>query len=151
MPAELIKITFPVAVNRPYICEAPCAGLILFRAIPFVGCWKWVFSPALILKLCQLIIALLLVWLITVDLGYCWILAWPAVIWPPWGLANEIVEKVEEKQKNRTNSLLLLIIFFKWTMNFISPSGYLILLIKLLFWTPWLTIVDILRFARKIQ
>ncbi len=88
MPYGLTRKTWPFACSRPRICDASLPTTRLRTTACADGCWNTTDSPVPMLKLCQSMAALLLVWrTCSAAPAGAPMLAWPATTLPPVGSA----------------------------------------------------------------
>ena len=84
-PDGLVRMTWPLAVMRPkiWLGSLPCTRFSVTLLAP--GCWNCTCAPLPTLKLCQLIAARSLPWVMTMLAPLCAMPAWPELTWPPVG------------------------------------------------------------------
>ncbi len=87
MPLGLSKNTWPLDDRRPKMLEASAPSTRLSSTAWLLGCTNCTPSPAPMLKLCQLMTALGVVWVMVLCWALLLILAAPAATTPPWGKA----------------------------------------------------------------
>ena len=87
MPLGLTKNTLPLAVKLPRMLEGLAPTTRLSATELLLGCTNWTDSPALMPKLCQLMMALDVDCVITILPGAPPIVAEPAATTPPAGWA----------------------------------------------------------------
>ena len=93
MPFGFIKKTFPLAVRLPRIVDGSAPKTRLSATALLLGCTNRTVSPGPMLKLCQLITVLAVVWVTKVVPAPVLMLAPPAVTAPPVGDAYTCMPK----------------------------------------------------------
>ena len=87
MPFGLTRNTLPLADRLPRMLEGSEPSTRLSATELLLGCTNWTASPAAMLKLCQLIAAFWVDWLMVVLPAPVLMLAPPAATTPPAGRA----------------------------------------------------------------
>ena len=122
IPLGFSRNSLPLADRVPRILEGSEPRTRLSATEPLLGCKNRTASPCPMLKLCQLIAAFCVDWMMVVPPVPLLILAPPAVTTPPAGNASAFVPHATMREIIRVFSKLLYVRFMWWLLYFKNTS-----------------------------